>query len=578
MGPVLLLVLLLPLQQPPGPGGIVLPAGGGEIRLQADELTYEESTGVYTGLGHVRIVRGRVTLTADEVRLNSRTQDVAASGHVEVTDGEDTLRAQKMVLNLRDQTGAILDGDIFVARDNTHIRGDRIEKLGERSYRVSHGSMTTCRCSSGSPSWALYADDVKMTYGEYTYARDFLFYVKGVPVFYLPYMAFPVKTEQESGLLNPRYVYSTRDGSEVFLPYYQAIAPWMDATLTPEYFSRRGAGADLEYRYSLSAETGGRAFARYFNEYALSGGRTRWEAALRHEERMGESTWAKADIHLYGDPAYQADFGEALEIASQQYSESQVAVGTSAWPASIAAEARYYQDFYSSAGMSSFTATTVQRLPRLSSNVFRWRIPGSPVFYDGRIFFDNFQTERETLGQRLYWAQGLSLPENILDIVQIVPWAGIISRGYLTETTTQVSFVPRASVLLSSKVYRVFGRTKHVLEPEISYVYVPRIGQDSLPIFDERDRVAAARTATATLNNFFVHHFTDGTFREVAQFNLTASYDAETRLPRGRGELEIKPIPFIYWKIVGDGDFAGGGSRTSRISSPSRTDGRTASP
>lgn len=555
MGPAIVLFLNILIL------GQVIPLSQGEVHLDADELLHEDSTGIYTARGHVRIRQGRVTVTADEVRFDPGTQDVAAAGHVEVNDGEETLRAEKLVLNLRTQTGAMMNGEIIVARDKSHIRADKIEKTGERTFRVSHGTLTTCECGGGKPSWALFADDVKLTLGKYAVSRDFLFHIKGVPVFYLPYMISPIKTDQESGLLAPRYVYSLRDGSEFFLPYYLAIAPWMDATATPEYFTSRGAGADGEIRYSLTHDSGGRVAARYFEDFLGGSGRGRWEVSFRHGDRWdwAEGSWGKADVHLYGDPAYQADFGEVLETSSQQYTESRASFGVFSWPVHLIPEIIYYQDIYSSAGLTSFTPTTLQRIPRISLTAFPYRIPRTPVYYDGLLVFDNFRSEERNAGQRLFWSPTLSLPVNIHDIVQIVPQIEMISRGYLTDTTTQSSFIPQASLFLSTKLYRPFGALKHVVEPEVSYRYVPSQAQDSLPLFDERDRISPKRETAVSLKNFFVYRSSDGSSREAAQVLLRAAYDAEGRRYGGRGEVVVKPQSWLYWKIVGEGGLSGEG-------------------
>jgi len=530
------------------------------VSLEAEELHYEESSGLYTANGNVRLTRGKMSLKADEVRFDSIKKNIVATGHVEIYDGEDTLRAEKIVMNLESQTGAVIEGEIHVSQDNSHIRSKRIEKLGEKSYRLTYGTMTTCDCAGGKPSWALFADDVKVTMGGYAVARDFLFYVKGVPVFYLPYMVFPVKTEQESGLLNPRYVYSTRDGSEFFIPYYQAIAPWMDMTLTPEYFTRRGAGGSLEYRYSLTTERYGGAYARYFNDILINETkkRGRWEGSLRHEDRWGETAWGKVDIHIAGDPAYRSDFGEALQAASQQYTESRVSVGDYIWPGHLIAETLYYQDIYSSLGSRTFTQTTIQRFPRVSLNTFRWVIPLTPVYYDGVHIFENFWSEQKNLGQRVFLSPSLSVPINLKDMIQIVPQAGLFWKGYFTDTTSQAA-IPNASLLLSSKVYRVYGNIKHVFEPELSYLFVNKVSQESFPLWDERDRIPSAKTYSASAKNFFVLRDTEGHSREVGQLNLTGLYEDETERSKGIGEIKVKPFPFIYWKLIGEAGFNGEG-------------------
>ena len=66
---------------------------------------------------------------------------------------------------------------------------------------------------------------------------------KDVPIFYTPYLAFPLGDERQSGLLFPSFGHSGNNGYQLEVPYYFNLAPNYDATLTPGYLSaaRRAA-------------------------------------------------------------------------------------------------------------------------------------------------------------------------------------------------------------------------------------------------------------------------------------------------------------------------------------------------
>ena len=49
--------------------------------------------------------------------------------------------------------------------------------------------------------------------------------ILGVPILWLPWMAYPLGTERESGFLFPEFGYGNRNGAEVGLPYFWA-ADW----------------------------------------------------------------------------------------------------------------------------------------------------------------------------------------------------------------------------------------------------------------------------------------------------------------------------------------------------------------
>jgi LPS-assembly protein len=75
---------------------------------------------------------------------------------------------------------------------------------------------------------------------------------KGVPLMYAPFITFPVGNERKSGFLFPTIGSSSRSGYSLSVPWYWNIAENYDATLTPTYFTKRGAKLDTELRYMNS--------------------------------------------------------------------------------------------------------------------------------------------------------------------------------------------------------------------------------------------------------------------------------------------------------------------------------------
>ena len=56
---------------------------------------------------------------------------------------------------------------------------------------------------------------------------------KDVPIFYTPYISFPLGDERKSGVLFPSFGHSGSNGFELEVPYYFNLAPNYDLTLTP---------------------------------------------------------------------------------------------------------------------------------------------------------------------------------------------------------------------------------------------------------------------------------------------------------------------------------------------------------
>jgi len=71
----------------------------------------------------------------------------------------------------------------------------------------------------------------------------------GTPIFYSPYLSFPLHQERKSGFITPHYGSTNTGGAEITIPYYWNIAPNRDATLAPRIMTRRGVLVNGEFRY-----------------------------------------------------------------------------------------------------------------------------------------------------------------------------------------------------------------------------------------------------------------------------------------------------------------------------------------
>ena len=134
------------------------------IRIQADQITYDQHQDTYTAEGKVEIFQGDQKLTADRVTLNSKTSEIEATGKVILVKGEDVLRSEKMTLNLDTNRGIIIRGSLFLKKQHFYLRGEEIERIGEETYRVRKGTLTSC--DGDWPAWRLTSQEMVVTLQE----------------------------------------------------------------------------------------------------------------------------------------------------------------------------------------------------------------------------------------------------------------------------------------------------------------------------------------------------------------------------------------------------------------------------
>ena len=211
-----------------------------------------------------------VQLFADQAELFTDLDRMTASGNVVFVSPGNRISAERMEFNTRTKTGTFynasgianienrgIDRSLFGSQEpDAYFWGEELEKLGPRTYKITHGGFTTC--TQPTPRWEFVAGTVKLTLEKRAVMTNALLKVKDVPVFYLPGMYYPInKEDRATGFLIPIYGASTINGHTLRNAFFWAIDRSHDATIYGDYFSKTGYGYGGEYRYIQSPSSSG---------------------------------------------------------------------------------------------------------------------------------------------------------------------------------------------------------------------------------------------------------------------------------------------------------------------------------
>lgn len=502
------------------------------VTVTADTMVYEKETASYQADGDVKIEKGELTLFADRAILYD-TKDLAeAEGNVRVLKEEDYLSGDHFTLDLKDNTGAMKNGRLFHKKANFHLLAEEIEKTGDATYHVRRGVMTTC--DGDSPSWYFTAADLDVTLEGYAEGKHALFYVKGVPIFYTPYVVFPIKKERQSGFLTPSAGSTSKKGFTLTVPYYWAISDSQDATANVEYHSRRGLGTGLEYRYIRKRDSEGDFHGYLIYDTLLE--RYRGSIAEKHTEIFSPTVNLKSDINMVFDQDFLRDYGEETGVYNRQILDSRVSL-TKLWHRfSLVGEAQYIQNLD-----APNNRATLQRLPAITFNAIRQKLPGLPLYVTMPAEFVNFEREEGIRGQRLDLHPTLSYYANPGGMLELAPFVGYRQRFYNAYGADagdgyHGSGIPDFGVRALTNVSRVYPvsygslqKVKHTVIPEAAYSYVPDVDQSTLPFFDFNDRIVPQNIVNYSIANYFFGKIVgeDGmpSYRELAYLKVSQGYD-----------------------------------------------------
>ena len=287
------IVLAAATIQPAGATGREQGAAPERMVVEAKELVYDEGKNTVTARGAVQIYyKGRL-LEADRVTYDRKAQRVFAEGHAKLTERDGAIaRAERFDLT-DDLKNGFIDSLQVDSADNTHFSAPRAERSGDTTT-FDLGSYTACEACKNDPwkprMWQVRAkriihdDAEKMIYYE-----DASLELLGTPVAYLPFFSSAdPRVKRKTGLLTPQFTYRTQLGAGIGVPFYWAISPDADLTITPTYFSRQGPFVTGEFRqrfengsYMIRAEGAHVNDTGAFAAAPLGAGDRRWRGAVQ---------------------------------------------------------------------------------------------------------------------------------------------------------------------------------------------------------------------------------------------------------------------------------------------------------
>ncbi|MEF9426263.1 MAG: LPS assembly protein LptD [Candidatus Mariimomonas ferrooxydans] len=498
------------------------------IDITADNLESIAETNTYIAKGSVKVIYGDSTLNADEVNLNNTTADIIAIGNVTYEDTEVIIKADKIELNLDTKIGTIYNSDIFYKKHNYHIQGGDLKKLGEKTYSMDRADATTCDATP--PEWHFKGKDIKIKLHENIKARNATFYIKNIPVLYSPYFRAPLAKDRQTGLLMPILGYSNTKGFTFKQGFFWAIKSNMDATFYADYFSNKGIGKGIDYRYVTTPRTNGELWIYHLRDNDLLRDFTELKSFHNYELPYNMSGYLK--IHLVNEFDYynllkstsskriglstwESDpFGFLSEERLQKYLESNLHISRPFTGGRTYLLGQYRQSLEDSSG------SIPQSLPELGF-IINTRDIGM-TFFNLAVTGKNFWRNNGQYGHRLD-----IYPSFYLSFGRAVNFTQKIGLRetlyYLKDPSGDVNrgiFDLRSS--LTTRFFKRYPSFIHLIEPAIEYTYVPAVDQSSMPSFDSVDSLPKTSRLTYTFTNRVTGPILGGT---EARLRLSQSYN-----------------------------------------------------
>ena len=457
----------------------------GHVKVEANRTEIVENK-VALFSGNVDITSDSATISASQAQVNGNGKDLIAKGDVTYQDAQ--LKVESDSVSLRSEEERLEMKNTRYQLTGFVGQGAAQDILLDTDTGIVLKDVSFTTCPDGEEDWLLRASEISLEKGTvWGQAKHTRFYIADVPVFYLPYFAFPVSNERQTGLLFPELTSSSRTGVDYTQPFYWNIAPNYDMTISPRVMTRRGVQLNTEFRY-LTDNSQGKAYVEYLpSDSDISGNPDRYFYRLEHQGVIAEDWLLNVDFNGLSDNNYLLDLG------SDYYSRADThlyrSIGLSYYSQNLSVNMQI-KDFE----VLGDTADSYRALPELK---MRYTTSlGDYVEFDLEseiAHFDNNSSTAPT-ATRYHIAPTVSLPVR-------AAWGEFVAETTLFQTVYQQDNVEGTN--LEESVDRTLGQARlygalyferetsffsndmsMTLEPKVQYLYTSYEDQTAIGFYD----------------------------------------------------------------------------------------------
>ena len=264
----------------------------GDQRLTGNRLVYDDATGLARAQQDVHFYTPRMTLDS-------------TSGIYDTNTGAASFRDAEFQLPLRHGRGS---ADLIDSLDTDH------SELYGTHYTT---------CPLGQQDWYLDAADMELDQGTDTgEAHDVSIHFLGVPIFWSPYINFPLGDDRKSGFTGAGIAFSVPEGFDLSAPYYFDLAENYDALLVPRIITKRGEQIGGEFRYLTPYEKG--SIDASILPHDNLADRERGQLIVKHDTMFNPLLDLNVNYEWVSDDNFFQDLGNNLAAVSTTYLERHV--------------------------------------------------------------------------------------------------------------------------------------------------------------------------------------------------------------------------------------------------------------
>lgn len=347
------------------------PAWAGTTEITADQAEYTPDGGVLLQ-GNVSALSSDMQIQSDEASMNKDRTLMTARGQVRILQNSGLLLGDEGDFYPDEKRFEVTGAHYLLYQNNFRGDADKIRMVRDNVVEVENGSYTSCPPTDN--SWQIVSGDIELDsdsgFGTATHARLKL---GPVPVFYWPYLKFPIDDRRHTGLLWPEVSLDNEGLEEYRQPLYLNLAENYDATLTPHWFRDRGTLMNTEFRYLLSEQHTGQIQYSFLNRDSDFNNEDRDLLRTEAQGMIQPGWFYRLDYSKASDDDYFRSFESGFDDANTEKLTQLLETRYYAGPWSFRAALQGFQELNSALTDAS---REYNKLPELEAN---YNLSGSPA-------------------------------------------------------------------------------------------------------------------------------------------------------------------------------------------------------
>lgn len=454
------------------------------LEIRADNQSQTEAQ--FIAEGNAEAERANDFLKADTISYNTNEKDLQASGNVKYFNQDISIYSKNATYNKNNQDEINFSKAKYFKSDKS-ASGNAEEIFIKKNEDVilKNGSYTACSLSN--PDWELTSTTTTLyNDSERGHSYNMVLKYKNIPVFYTPFLSFPLSDARQSGLLTPSFGSAGNGGTSLSVPYYFNLAENYDATMEITSLSDRGILFDNEIRH-LGKDSSSLLNLSYLeNDDEYGDDRYLYSFIDRRQLLQSKSLtmYSSVSYNRVSDLEYFDDFGNSLSTASQS---------------SVIRDIRLFGEKYFEGGIIDYELSSLSYQPSQPGVLTQYKTSPSiklninnfgqnnPIKYNLKTSIEEFKhtDNTKTEGTRYLAYPSVEIPITT-EGWELIPKLGLryIDYNLDDDVSKHSKTTPIAS--LRGKLYfeKIVGNKLYTMEPEAYLLYIPVGNQDANPIFD----------------------------------------------------------------------------------------------